>query len=73
MLKLINDNNIDELTSWLTSEPHMAFIRSEDGRGPMWWAFEARNEKATKLFLQFGVPHSDRDAMGMTPRMVLDG
>jgi dolichyl-diphosphooligosaccharide---protein glycosyltransferase len=44
MWKLISSNSYDELKAWLDEEPRKAFIRSRDGRGPMWWAFEQRNE-----------------------------
>jgi len=67
MWKLISSNAIDELRSWLEAEPHKAFVRSKDGRGPMWWAFEHRNEEITKLLMKAGVPHTDRDANGYTP------
>ena len=67
MWKLISSNAIEELRSWLDAEPHKAFVRSKDGRGPMWWAFEHRNEEITKLLMKAGVPHTDRDADGYTP------
>ena len=73
MWTLINSNNIAELQTWLAAEPHKAFIRSKDGRGPMFWAFEQRQEAITKLLMQAGVPHTDRDANGQTPVDLLEG
>ena len=67
MWQLISSNAVDELKAWLELEPHKAFIRSKDGRGPMFWAFEQRNEDITKLLMKAGVPHNDRDAHGQTP------
>jgi dolichyl-diphosphooligosaccharide--protein glycosyltransferase len=67
MWKLISTNAVDELKSWLAEQPEKAFIRSRDGRGPMWWAFEQRNERMTDLLMKAGVPHTDRDANGKTP------
>ena len=37
------------------------------------WAFEQRNEEITKMLMQAGVPHTDRDAKGMTPVDLLEG
>ena len=73
MWKLISSNSVDELKAWLEEKPHKAFIRSRDGRGPMWWAFEQRNEQITNLLMKAGVPHTDRDAKGMTPVDLLGG
>lgn len=73
MWKLISENAVEALTMWLEAEPHKAFIRSKDGRGPMWWAFEQRNEKITKLLMKAGVPHTDRDSAGRTPVELLGG
>ena len=67
MWKLISSNAVDELKSWLEAEPQKAFVRSRDGRGPMWWAFEQRNDDMTKILMKAGVPHTDRDANGYTP------
>lgn len=73
MWKLISTNAYDELKAWLAEEPHKAFIRSKDGRGPMWWAFEQRNERITDLLMKAGVPHTDGDVNGMTPVDLLQG
>lgn len=60
MWNLISNNQVEELRLWLEDEPTVAFIRSRDGRGPMWWAFEQRNEEITKMLMKAGVPHTDR-------------
>lgn len=73
MWSLITNNQVDELKIWLEEDPTVAFIRSRDGRGPMWWAFEQRNEEVTKLLMSKGVPHTDRDAKGLTPMDLLEG
>jgi dolichyl-diphosphooligosaccharide--protein glycosyltransferase len=73
MWKLISTNAIEDLKAWLQAEPHKAFIRSKDGRGPMFWSFELRSEEATKLLMKAGVPHTDRDASGKTPVDLLEG
>lgn len=73
MWKLISSNNLEELKRWLEEQPNKAFIRSRDGRGPMWWAFEQRNEQVTNLLMKLGVPHTDRDAKGLSPVDLLEG
>ena len=73
MWTLISSNQVDDLRMWLEEDPTIAFIRSRDGRGPMWWAFEKRNEDITKILMKAGVPHTDRDAKGLTPVDLLEG
>lgn len=73
MWNLISDNNIDELQRLLDAEPYMAYVRSKDGRGPMFWAFEKRSEEITKILMKAGVPHTDKDAKGLTPVDLLTG
>jgi dolichyl-diphosphooligosaccharide---protein glycosyltransferase len=36
MWRLITTNQVDELRTMLAEEPTLAFVRSKDGRGPMW-------------------------------------
>ena len=36
MWSLISNNKVEELTRILAEEPTLAFVRSKDGRGPMW-------------------------------------
>ena len=73
MWTLISNSQVDDLKMWLAEDPTIAFIRSRDGRGPMWWAFEKRNEDITKILMKAGVPHTDRDAKGLTPVDLLEG
>jgi len=73
MWNLISNNQVDELRAWLDEDPTVAFVRSRDGRGPMWWAFEKRNDEITKMLMKAGVPHTDRDANGLTPMDLLEG
>ena len=50
----------------------MAYLRSSDGRGPMWWAFENRNQEIVKFLMKLGVPIQDADKSGKTPVQLLD-
>jgi dolichyl-diphosphooligosaccharide--protein glycosyltransferase len=67
MWKLISTNNVEEISDWLEYDPKMAFLRSADGRGPMWWAYEFRNEPIVKLLIKHGVSYKDVDKYGKTP------
>ena len=33
----IHHGQVDRIQDWLAAEPWWAFVRSADGRGPMWW------------------------------------
>jgi dolichyl-diphosphooligosaccharide---protein glycosyltransferase len=72
MWQIIKDDRQKELIAWLVVEPEVAYLRSRDGRGPMFWSYEQRNEDITKILLKAGVPNSDRDAQGKTPVDLLD-
>lgn len=67
MWTLISTNNVEEISDWLEYDPKMAFLRSADGRGPMWWAYEFRNEPIVKLLIKHGVSYKDVDKYGKTP------
>jgi dolichyl-diphosphooligosaccharide--protein glycosyltransferase len=72
MWSLISKGAVDELSSWLDAEPQMAYLRSSDGRGPMWWAYEFRNEHIVKLLIKKGVSYKDGDVNGKTPLDMLN-
>jgi dolichyl-diphosphooligosaccharide--protein glycosyltransferase len=71
MWSLISQNRVDEFKDWLVKEPATAYTRSKDGRGPMWWAYEARNQEVVKYLRSIGVPETDKDASGKTPADLL--
>jgi dolichyl-diphosphooligosaccharide--protein glycosyltransferase len=64
---LISQNRMKELKDWLYTDPPIAFTRSEDGRGPMWWAYEQRNQEVVKFLKKIGVPDTEKDSNGKTP------
>lgn len=72
MWSLINQNRLQELKDWFLREPSAAYTRSKDGRGPMWWAYESRNEEAVKFLRRIGLPDSDKDANGLAPTDLLE-
>lgn len=71
--KLITSGEVRDLENVLEKNPILAHMRSSDGRGPMFWAFEHRRQDMVKLLMKKGVSHSERDRQGLTPVDLLDG
>lgn len=67
MWSLINKNNIGEIKKWLKDDPSAAYMRSKDGRGPMWWAYEEKNEEIVRALMSVGASFKDKDKYGKTP------
>merc|ERR1712238_166885 len=61
---LIKQTGIMEL---LLESPELAFVRSSDGRGPMWWAHEKRNTKIIRVLKKVGASEIAQDGQGITP------
>jgi dolichyl-diphosphooligosaccharide--protein glycosyltransferase len=72
MWKLITTGEVIDLENILDAQPLLAHIRSSDGRGPMFWAFEYRRQDMVKVLMSRGVSHSVRDQSGLTPVDLLD-
>jgi dolichyl-diphosphooligosaccharide--protein glycosyltransferase len=73
MWELIHHDRTEQLREWLALEPWWAFIRSADGRGPMWWAYEGHVGVVVRLLKSIGVPTIDRDLQGLTPQDLSPG
>lgn len=67
MWKIVTENNVADLERWIQADPGAAWVRSADGRGPMWWAFESKNQDIVSLLMKMGVPHTDKDKNGQAP------
>lgn len=67
VFELIASDRFDELREILISNPQLAHIRSEDGRGPMWWAHEFKRPKIIKMLKTLQVSETRTDANGQTP------
>jgi dolichyl-diphosphooligosaccharide--protein glycosyltransferase len=64
MWNLISSNRNKELKEWLDEEPDVAHIRSSDGKGPLFWAYEYGNKKLVRLLKKRGVDFKSKDASG---------
>ena len=64
MWNLISERRITELKAWIEEDVNVVHIRSEDGRGPLWWAYEKGNMKIVNLLLSSGVDGTLKDSTG---------
>lgn len=67
MYEMIESDSFEELREMLIMSPQLAHIRSEDGRGPMWWAHEFKRPQIIKMLKVLGVSESRTDQNGKTP------
>jgi len=67
MWKFVNAGMVEEIVTWIENDPIVVHMRSGDGRGPMWWAYEAKQRDIIYLLKEMGVPKNDKDAYGFTP------
>jgi dolichyl-diphosphooligosaccharide--protein glycosyltransferase len=67
MWEIIKDADIQEFAAVLQQHPDMAHIRSEDGRGPMWWAHEYGRPKMISILRELGVREDRTDSQGVKP------
>ena len=61
-------NDLEGLQNWIDIEPYVVRLRSEDGRGPLWWAYEHKRKDIIRLLLASGADPEAKDAQGIKPR-----
>jgi dolichyl-diphosphooligosaccharide---protein glycosyltransferase len=64
---LIEQNDGKKLHELFVQEPKIAHLRSEDGRGPMFWAHEYGRKQIVQMLKAVGVSEIRKDANGNTP------
>lgn len=67
---IIQRNEMQYFLHTMKEKPEAAFVRSSDGRGPMWWAHENNREQMVMVLKRLGVSESVKDANGKTPLQV---
>jgi dolichyl-diphosphooligosaccharide--protein glycosyltransferase len=67
MWELISDRRVAELIKLFQEAPEAPHMRSSDGRGPMWWAFEYKRTKIVDILKKMGVSDQLTDAEGRRP------
>jgi dolichyl-diphosphooligosaccharide--protein glycosyltransferase len=65
--QLISQGQLDDLRALLNRVPAVAHIRSEDGRGPMWWAYEYGQDEVIEILKSHGVSEGREDKDGVKP------
>ena len=67
LFHLIHGGDVEGLEDWLEEEPEVAFLRSKDGRGPLWWAYEFDEQEIVELLISYGTEADAQDASGNRP------
>jgi len=65
--ELIAHNREDEFKELIATNPASAHVRSEDGRGPMWWAHEYKRTGIIEILRKMKVSEKRTDENGKTP------
>ena len=65
--ELISSGNINGFEDLLINEPEVAKVRSEDGRGPLFWAMEYQNNVMVALLVKNGAFIRAKDSQGLSP------
>merc|ERR1712032_1571592 len=68
MWELINGHATEKLREWLKSEPNIVRVRSEDGRGPLWWAYENGHMDIVDLLVESGAKQDERTVLARHPK-----
>ena len=56
------------MEAWLKRAPGLIHLRAEDGRGPLWWAYEYDRPDMVALLVREGADPDATDSLGMAPR-----
>ena len=71
--ELISQGNLKQLAEVLENHPKVAHLRSEDGRGPMWWAYENKRPRMIELLKKLGVSDERTDQDGIRAKDIREG
>merc|ERR1719384_520427 len=63
----IRDRDTHSLYQMIQQQRDVIHLRSADGRGPLFWAYEFGHDEAIKLLLELGVDSEMKDANGVKP------
>mmetsp|Transcript_6039 Transcript_6039/g.7385 ORF Transcript_6039/g.7385 Transcript_6039/m.7385 type:complete len:232 (-) Transcript_6039:19-714(-) len=71
--KLIKDDKFDEFSVLVEKNPDLVHVRAEDGRGPLWWAYEHKRDQIIDLLHTLGVDQDAQDGDGLMAREMING
>jgi len=63
----IQQGDIDSLEDWMNVNPNVVDLRSNDGRGALWWAYEKGDQAIIDLLLEHGADPEAKDSQGLRP------
>eukprot|EP00755_Sulcionema_specki_P012285 Sspe_Gene.51024::Locus_28343_Transcript_1_1_Confidence_1.000_Length_666::g.51024::m.51024 len=64
MWRAVSTGNLAEVKAMIESDPNKVTMRSRDGRGPLWWAYENKQQEIITYLLEAGVNPDEKDADG---------
>jgi len=67
MWSIVSSGSLDDLAAWIKYAPSVVHMRSKDGRGPLWWAFEYDQPEMVQFLVANGADEAATDSLGMTP------
>merc|ERR1711871_752881 len=65
---IVDHGSLDDLKEFLEENEEHVFLRSEDGRGPLFWAYEYGREEMISLLLEKGAESDSGDKFGNVPK-----
>jgi len=65
MWAIVKNNDLNTMRALITAAPMVVHVRSSDGRGPLWWAYEFKRESMKKLLLNRGADAEAKDRQGL--------
>jgi len=67
MWSLVDQDNLEGLKSMIAADPELVHIRSEDGRGPLFWAYEYGHKGIVEFLISAGASETAKDTTGHIP------
>jgi dolichyl-diphosphooligosaccharide--protein glycosyltransferase len=64
---LVHGNKVKDFRDLIRMEPNVVHVRSGDGRGPLWWAYEYGRGDIVNLLLKSGSDPNAIDSRGKKP------
>jgi len=68
---LVHGNKVKEFRDLIKMDGNVVHVRSGDGRGPLWWAYEYGRGDMVKLLLTSGADANAIDSKGKKPNSVM--